>query len=402
MSHDHILSDDYVAELLAKEATDCSLKYSAMGLEAFQSTKKYVILPCSPRAPIVTRRRPANKPKPNTLFLRHIIRDTDAHNKALLAKEAAESKARLEDLEQGVGGRKDRESTHSSRDIRKRQLGDIQAILGGQRRRRDGDNERKSGERHAKRLDGAESQSRRSSRRDPDDDREHGSRHRHHRHRSRERGSPSRDKRHRRDDHRSSRRRDRDDSRDSSPREHRHRHRRRDRSASPRPRRRSSSPGHRKRSHRERSPHGPAKSPNPASSSARHDSDPLDDFIGPAPPPRHRGRGAPGGAMGIDYRFSESYDPTTDVQMDGDGEGWEDAVEAFRDRQKLKQNQETRMKEAGFAVDQIERMKRGGREMTEEDVTWSKAGEKREWDRGKSQSPKGIFGELDDFDDTIT
>jgi hypothetical protein len=105
--------------------------------------------------------------------------------------------------------------------------------------------------------------------------------------------------------------------------------------------------------------------------------------------------------MGIDYRFSESYDPTTDVQVDGEGEGWEDAVEAFRDRQKLKQNQEARMKEAGFAVDQIARMKRGVEEKTEEDVVWSKAGEKREWDRGKSQSPKGIFGEFDDIDDTI-
>src|SRR4051812_24124307 len=35
-------------------------------------------------------------PKPNTNFLRHIIRQTDNHNAALLAKEAEESRARLQ------------------------------------------------------------------------------------------------------------------------------------------------------------------------------------------------------------------------------------------------------------------------------------------------------------------
>lgn len=45
MSNDELLTDDYVAGLLAKEASDCSLKYSAMGLEAFNTKKKYVPLP---------------------------------------------------------------------------------------------------------------------------------------------------------------------------------------------------------------------------------------------------------------------------------------------------------------------------------------------------------------------
>lgn len=40
MPNDEILTDDYVAGLLAKDASDCSLKYSAMGLEAFRSDKK--------------------------------------------------------------------------------------------------------------------------------------------------------------------------------------------------------------------------------------------------------------------------------------------------------------------------------------------------------------------------
>ena len=42
MGNNDYLTDDYVADLLAKDAKDCSLKYSAMGMEAFTSSaKKY-------------------------------------------------------------------------------------------------------------------------------------------------------------------------------------------------------------------------------------------------------------------------------------------------------------------------------------------------------------------------
>jgi hypothetical protein len=40
MANHELLTDDYVAELLAKDAQDCSLKYSAMGMEGFRSNKK--------------------------------------------------------------------------------------------------------------------------------------------------------------------------------------------------------------------------------------------------------------------------------------------------------------------------------------------------------------------------
>lgn len=40
MANDEILTDDYVAGLLAKEASDCSLKFSAMGMEAFNTKNK--------------------------------------------------------------------------------------------------------------------------------------------------------------------------------------------------------------------------------------------------------------------------------------------------------------------------------------------------------------------------
>ncbi len=35
MSNEEILTDDYVAGLLSQEASDCSIKYSAMGVDAF-------------------------------------------------------------------------------------------------------------------------------------------------------------------------------------------------------------------------------------------------------------------------------------------------------------------------------------------------------------------------------
>jgi hypothetical protein len=41
MANDEILTDDYVARVLAKDAKESSIKYSALGLEAFSSQSKY-------------------------------------------------------------------------------------------------------------------------------------------------------------------------------------------------------------------------------------------------------------------------------------------------------------------------------------------------------------------------
>ncbi|EON66278.1 hypothetical protein W97_05671 [Coniosporium apollinis CBS 100218] len=80
------LSDDYVAELLKKDAKSSSSRYAVMGLGA--------LLP----------RRTGQAPKPNTRFLRNILRETDSHNAALLAKEAEDSRARLKALrKEGAG-----------------------------------------------------------------------------------------------------------------------------------------------------------------------------------------------------------------------------------------------------------------------------------------------------------
>ncbi|KAM3484710.1 hypothetical protein MY8738_002029 [Beauveria namnaoensis] len=125
MSTDEFLTDDYVAGLLSQEASDCSIKYSAMGVDAFLVKDS-------------NSKKSTNMPKPNTRFLRNIIRGTDNHNKALLAKEAAESKARLKRLERAEETKR-KKLNPTTKDLRERHMGDIQAILGGGKRRgRDG------------------------------------------------------------------------------------------------------------------------------------------------------------------------------------------------------------------------------------------------------------------------
>ncbi|KAJ8121071.1 hypothetical protein ONZ43_g2386 [Nemania bipapillata] len=382
-----ILTDDYVAELLAKEASDCSLKYSSMGLDAFTSKK-----------------RPANQPKPNTRFLNNIIRDTNSHNRALLAKENAESQARLRDLEEADRQKRDEEERRERRskpgpgDTRKRMLGDIAAILGGPSKRRrpnEGDNK------HASTA---------SDREEPDSRKDH------------DRKGKSREARHREDDTKSKSRSRADDrhsdSRDSHRHSYRHEGRRRDRRSSSHedvedrhrrrtersPREKEDRRRHHRRSDKEEAP----KSASSASKDNNDtDSDPLEDIIGPAPPSkstvRRRGRGHNAAMSGIDSRFAADYDPTIDVTPDpdddDDGDDWDNAVEAFRDRQKWKQQGAERLRSAGFTEDQIRKWEKGDKK-DESDVQWNKAGRVREWDRGKvldadgGISPEPEFGRL--------
>ncbi|QPC69741.1 hypothetical protein HYE68_000493 [Fusarium pseudograminearum] len=377
--NNELLTDDYVADLLSQEASDCSLKYSTMGMEAYSTNKK-----------------PANMMKPNTRFLRHIIKDTDHHNKALLAKEAAESKARLKDLERSEEIKR-RKTNPNVNDIRRRQMGDIHAILGGKRRPRNEDEAGPSSRRDSKRSD-KDQKPEREQDQDSNDifsnrrsDRGHGRLSREDR-RSKTDDDSRRSDKSRREHKRRDRSRSRDgESEEEGRRHHSHSHKRRDRSRTPTRRRRSRSPRESKSRHRHRSPLD-TKEDRKRNKEQEEDSDVLEDLIGPAPPPKYRGRGTIGGFSGIDRRFSETYDPKTDVQMDEDdgGGNWDDAVEAFRDRQKLRQNQEQRLKAAGFADEQIQRAS-GTDENLEENVQWSKAGEKRAWDVGKVIGADGVL-----------
>jgi hypothetical protein len=87
--------------------------------------------------------------------------------------------------------------------------------------------------------------------------------------------------------------------------------------------------------------------------------------------------------MGMDSRFSSTYDPSTDIRQPSDAEDdWGDALEAFRDRQRWKQQGADRLKAAGFTDAQVKKWEKGDNK-DEEDVTWAKSGQAREWDRGK-------------------
>lgn len=112
-----------------------------------------------------------------------------------------------------------------------------------------------------------------------------------------------------------------------------------------------------------------------------------------------RGRGTTSHASGIDTRFSASYDPSTDVQLDDqdDNEGyagndWDQALEALRDRQKWKLQGAERLRAAGFSEEEVRKWERSGEGRREEDVRWGRRGEGREWDRGKVVGVDGVVG----------
>ena len=109
----------------------------------------------------------------------------------------------------------------------------------------------------------------------------------------------------------------------------------------------------------------------------------MEDFIGPAPPPkflvRTRGRGAIRGPAALNCRFADNYDPTSDVQPEvPENDNWDEAVEVYRDRQKWKQLGAERLRAAGFTEEQIRKWEKG-EEKDIDDVKWSKPGEEREW-----------------------
>ncbi|KAJ5154594.1 uncharacterized protein N7500_010033 [Penicillium coprophilum] len=420
------MDDDYVAQLLAKEAKESSIKYASQGLSAF--------MPSRPTS---------NAPKPNTRFLRNLIKVTDNHNTALKLKEEREARERMRQLKYQASGASgalaptstDRSSKrHDGREVR------------GSRDHRRGDRE----DRHL-------SHRKRTRSRSPLEERDRSRRHRRtnekydgagekdrdrHEHRREHRGhESSRRDRRRGDKEHTRRRRDRSYSRSPSRSPHRdrsidrHRHRRQKRDSGPRSLSRSRSPESYKsrRSKREdASPHGSLRSrlePNtrhrrvsPLSTiTARqnesgNESDPLEDLVGPLPPRqneapiRSRGRGAYKHNMSnIDAHFAPGYDPATDVHLEEDklhslgqessrrpvaglmtkDDDWDMAMEALRDRERWRNKGEERLRTAGIDEAVIDKWKNNTAfagvdgEGNPEDVQWSKKGEGREWDRGK-------------------
>ncbi|TQS34942.1 hypothetical protein Golomagni_04654 [Golovinomyces magnicellulatus] len=403
MSDYDIFTDDYVAKLLAKDAKESSIRYSAIGLQAYAPSKP-----------------PANKPKPNTRFLRNIIKDTDNHNAALLAREAAEARGRLRDLQQS-GSQSTGTGKSISKTIRQNQLGEIEAILGGistKRKRYRKITTTSLGQPHSSEEIEEQEKKHKLPRRSKDRtavkeceeksttmgnherskvrkfdekpiivkdrrfkgvmdvlkerERQGDNQKIHHNFRSR---SPHETK---------SRDFDKSSGKSSKPIECSYSHLLNvDRG--PRSKERTGS-----RSHKS------AQSPVSILENCS-DTDPLGEVIGPSPASVHkvriRGRGNISGTSGIDSRFSAVYDPRTDIQVDSDEENdWDQAVEVFRDRQKFREKGIERLRAAGFTEEEIRKFERGSNEKKEADVKWTMPGEKREWDRGKITDSDGVVG----------
>lgn len=327
MSSSELLTDAYLIELLQRDAQ---------------------------RKP--TRRSDA--PKPNTRFLRNIVRDVDSHNSALKAREEADARARQRRLRWEEEPSRSREEDEEQRKRR--------------RRRED-----------ATKLDERDSQGRQ------------------HRNERNER---------RRDRSRSPRRRHTEKEETGRVRSRKHRHRSTSRSRSPlRSPRRSSNRHHHSRSERRPKDKSPPtrreKQPTRSRSASSSTSDPLEEFLGPQPfPPNQtlpRGRGAfKPQSSSIETRFREGYDPKTDVredEEDGLGDDWDRALEAVRDRAKWRGNGADRLRAAGFTDQEVKNWESGpagggeeaSREKDVRDVRWMKKGEGvREWDRGKGEDGK--------------
>ncbi|OJJ43486.1 hypothetical protein ASPZODRAFT_123841 [Penicilliopsis zonata CBS 506.65] len=394
--------DDYVARLLASEARENSLKYSSRGLEAYM-----------PQRPT------GSAPKPNTRFLRHIIKETDSHNAALKRKEEREARERMRQLRGQMSGRREREHSKEPESKRRERR--------EPRDREDKDRSRRRRERSRSASPGRDRSRRHRQRQettDDTDDRQTVSRRR-----RRESREPDRRRPYSRSRSRSPRRERRSDTTSSQHRRHKRSSRR---SATPR-RSRSRSPRTREEERRKYKSDKSTTKPGYSSrettprktgvldsthrdDDAEDESDPLEDLVGPLPPRRDgrddapirsRGRGAYKSATSnIDAHFAPDYDPSLDVQVEDDGlaatnqstrrpvaglmtkdDDWELALEALRDRAKWRQKGEERLRDAGFHDSIVERWKSNeapaGAEGRLEDVKWSKRGESREWDRGK-------------------
>ncbi|KAH8193890.1 hypothetical protein TruAng_011945 [Truncatella angustata] len=376
MSSTNKFDDEWVADLLDQEAADCALKYSTMGMEAYTKSAK----------------RPSNLPKPNTRFLSSIVKATNNHNRNLLAQERAESQARLNSLDRTKHESEEREKRRrpGAAATRKRMLGGINAIIGGssKKRKTDDDDSTKDLENDPKRLrqDRGDIHAPGRAHRHHDDDRDgdpparkdrnarkelfadHGPRRGHprgHREEERTRLTPE------------SRSRSRSRSRERRHRSHRHNDRHR----------RTHNGDRHQVSRNVQKDHDPTKTRAKEQLSNDSDSDPLEDLIGPKPPSpvRKRGRGATSGTSAMDGRFESGYDPKTDVALghEEEDDDWGSSLEALRAREEWKQKGAERLRQAGYTDVEVKKWEKGDQK-NEEDVRWTKKGEQREWDRGKT------------------
>ncbi|KAL8863483.1 MAG: hypothetical protein Q9178_000164 [Gyalolechia marmorata] len=390
MPSSEALTDDYVAQLLAKDAKDRTIKYSSYGLQA-----------------ILPKRPTTNAPKPNTRFLKNIIKETDSHNAALRAKEIADARLRLRGIN-GKGLRKahrglpeDDRRDENGRSIKRRRLDEAdehadQNSQPSHRHKNDERSERRRRRHYANHSSDTETER---------------SRHRsHHRRRQHNRstlpGSDRTRRRRSRHRHRSrSKPRARSRSPDKANPSHWHHQ-------SHQKRRPSTSPPPVSSSHHTTYKSSPPPSPrSPSTQSSASDSDPLTSLIGPLPPrrkhdepsslpPLRRGRGTHtlnSSSAPIDTHFTSTYNPALDIQATAldpseEGDDWDNALEALRDRAKWRSSGAERLRAAGFTDEEVRKWEKssGDGEGREADVRWRGRGEGREWDRGKVVGADGV------------
>ncbi|EZF70600.1 hypothetical protein H105_07057 [Trichophyton soudanense CBS 452.61] len=354
--------DDYVAQLLAKDARDCSRRYSALGV--YGPSKRSI----------------NGAPKPNTRFLKHILRETDSHNENLKRKEEEEARQRMRTLlgerskpsrSSRSDGRDDRE--HKRRRVESPERQDQNGVRhhhrdrAGKSRIRKGEKEYRYSNGDDDGISRARKRRHREDKSDTEDTARESGQSRHGR-----KGERGHHRRHQRvqefskyeyDHAAKDRSGDSIPSRSSSDRRVHDRHgRSRSRSKSPyrthRQRRRSRNREEKIGKHKHiedksdnlradthttvdmKSPPLPPQtfaedarsrymSPNDRSSPYSDDSDPLSDIIGPAPPTafadntqpiQSRGRGAyrTTNSSNIDAHFSSNYDPALDIHTEDD------------------------------------------------------------------------------------
>lgn len=395
--------DEYVSSLLTNQATRQATAYSTLGYRAFLNSRK--------------RDGPAGKP--NTRFLKNIVKHVDGFNAALARKEEKESQEKLKDLRN-----RDEEKPHGSKvDISRtrRRKEDRSARRKADRSRspsyrRDSDSDRGSRRKRVRRSDSSdedhkESRYRRSGHREAED-KEHRTHETHdnRRHRYRESDDETERRHHHRHRHRKSREershRSNVTERQSPSRSHSvsreryHRESTRDRRHSIKQPKSSPSEGSSYSHHHRKSTydgpidvHRTTESPKPKLNGSGSPSlKPVDSPIGPSLPvsgPEFllaKGRGNMNGGT-LDAKFSESYDPRTDVdshQSDPEDkyelDDWGLALRALRERQ-------------SYFLSQAMTERLTDSEIKTATPTWPtyRKGE-REWDKGKVVLDDGSVG----------
>ena len=385
--------DEYVTSLLKNQAEKQAAAYSDIGFRAFLKNAE--------------KEGPVGKP--NTRFLKNIVREVDGYNTALARKEDKESRERLKELR-----RRDGERIHGNKEEYRfsRKSGEEDW-----RARRERDRSR-SPPRRRRDSDGEERDRRRKHRReDSEDEGRKKSHHRKSSYRRRSRHDESEE------EYRSRKRKERQSQRDSDDsderrRHHRERHRDRDDRHSHRRERRHSrrsrSPERSRERHQRKSTrdkHGSPPSDTSPSRSTHHHKESHDrpssydvernqrdnsdspNSIGPAaqvigPEFLHaKGRGRMNGGT-LDAKFSENYDPRTDVndhdESDSDNkyvlDDWGLALRALKERQSYISS--------GAMTERLSETQ--NQNQTGSWPTYSKG--EREWDKGKVLLDDGSVG----------